>query len=187
MSTQGRNIEQSGPHSVPPQAAVPVGPGRDGADERGRRDLSALAGDTAPQQVVEDLYRARAEGRLDVVRRLLHEDVVWREHEGQAGYSGTHAGRDAVMAQVMTASLQVTDGTFRLQVEDIVSYGSHLAVVFVFWSARRASNELAGREVGVYRVAGGQVLEATFLLDDPDGVDEFFTAQSRGLTRSSEA
>lgn len=130
-----------------------------------RRDAAA---------VVAALYRARAGDDLPAVRELLHPDVVWREHEGEAGYAGVHRGREAVLDDMLGSAWAVTGGTFRVELEDVVAHGPHLAAALVHWSAIRDGETRAGREIAVYRVRDGQIVEAVFQLEDPEATDAFF-------------
>jgi ketosteroid isomerase-like protein len=127
-----------------------------------------------PAGVVVALYRARSQGDLDAARRILHPDVVWREHEGEAGYAGVHHGRDAVIEDMLAAAMQATGGTFEVRLDDVIAHGPSLAVALVVWSATRDGERRTGREVAVYRVVEGRVVEASFQLDDPDATDAFF-------------
>jgi tRNA(Leu) C34 or U34 (ribose-2'-O)-methylase TrmL/ketosteroid isomerase-like protein len=128
---------------------------------------------SAEEQVVRALYDARASGDLAAVRRLLHPDVEWREPAGEADYTGVHRGPDAVVEGMHRATLEATGGTFRLELEQTTRHGP-LVVCHVRWSATRHGRSMTGREVAVYRIAGGQVVEACFHLDDPDATDAFF-------------
>lgn len=128
-----------------------------------------------PAAVVAALYRARAANDLDAVRNFLHPEVIWREHEGQAGYAGTHRGREAVLNEMLGSAMAVTGGTFQVDLEEVVPHGPYLAAALVCWSATRDGEEMTGREIAVYRVGDGQVVEASFHLEDPEATDVFFS------------
>lgn len=134
-----------------------------------------MSGQDDPAAPVTALYRARADNDLDTVRDLLHPDVVWREPAGEAGYAGTHRGSDAVLNEMLGSTMEATAGTFQVDLEDVIAHGPCLAVALVGWSATRQGKEMAGREVAVYRVRDGQVVEASFQLEDPDATDAFFS------------
>jgi tRNA(Leu) C34 or U34 (ribose-2'-O)-methylase TrmL/ketosteroid isomerase-like protein len=131
------------------------------------------AASTPEEQVVRALYDARAVGDLDAVRRLLHPRVVWREPAGDAAYTGTHLGPDAVIGDMLGSAMAATGGTFRLDLEQTTRHGPMVAC-HVRWSATRGERSMSGRETAVYRVADGLVVEACFHLDDPDATDAFF-------------
>lgn len=139
--------------------------------------LRDTAGAPDPAAVVVALYDARARGDLEAVRALLHPDVVWREHEGDAGYAGVHRGADAVIDDMLASAAAATGGTFAVSLERAVGHGPHLAVALVTWSAQRDGEAMSGREAAVYRVRHGQVVEAVFTLDDPEATDAFFAGR----------
>lgn len=134
-----------------------------------------MSGRDDPAAVVAALYRARADGDLDEVRRRLHPDVVWREHEGEAGYAGAHHGREAVVTEMLGSAMAATAGTFQVDLQEVIAHGPHLAVALVRWSATRDGEHMSGREIAVYRIRDGQVVEASFQLDDPEATDAFFS------------
>lgn len=127
-----------------------------------------------PEVVVRRLYAARRRDDLEELRRVLHPDVVWREPDGRAPYAGTHHGVNEVLHGVHERTKMLTDGTFRLELDDVRPHGP-MAVALVRWSATRNGRPSSGREVAVYRVAGGRVTEAAFHLDDREATDLFFS------------
>lgn len=134
-----------------------------------------MNGHNDARAVVAALYQARADSDLGAVRDLLHPEVLWCEHEGEAGYAGTHRGPDAVLNEMLGSAMAVTAGTFKVDIEDIVANGPHLAAALVRWSATRDGESMTGREIAVYRVQDGQVVEASFHLEDPEATDAFFS------------
>jgi tRNA(Leu) C34 or U34 (ribose-2'-O)-methylase TrmL/ketosteroid isomerase-like protein len=125
------------------------------------------------EQVARALYDARAAGDQRAARALLHPAVVWREPAGAADYSGTHVGPDAVLEDMLASALAVTGGTFQVQLVQTQRHGP-LVACQVHWSAERGGRAMAGRELAVYRVIAGQIVEACFHLDDPEATDAFF-------------
>ena len=55
----------------------------------------------------------------------------------------------------------------------IVANGEH-AVAMIDWSASRGGKRLEGKEVAVYRVQDGRVVEASFHQDNPEADREFW-------------
>jgi ketosteroid isomerase-like protein len=122
----------------------------------------------ADGDVVRRLYTARAAGRLDDVAELLADDVIWHE-PGQFDYSGDHRGRDAVLSLLRRLSA-ATRGTFTLVPGEVLTTREY-AVTIVHWSAERDGKRAEGDEVAVYRLRGGQVLEAWFFPEIGDAAD----------------
>lgn len=134
-----------------------------------------MSDEDGPAAVVAALYQARADGDLAAVRRWLHPEVVWREPEGEAGYAGAHHGREAVVTEILGSAMAATAGTFQVALQEVIAHGPHLAVALVRWSATRDGEQMSGREIAVYRIRDGQVVEASFQLDDPEATDAFFS------------
>jgi ketosteroid isomerase-like protein len=123
------------------------------------------------EQLVRRLYAARARGDLAEVRAILAPDVIWHE-PGPGDYTGQLRGADAVL-RMHTRALELTGGTFRLELHDVLANDEH-TVALVQWSARRGDRAPAGREVAVYHVRDGRVTEAWFHPDDAAVVDAFW-------------
>ena len=117
-------------------------------------------------ELVRRLYEARDRGDLAAVRSMLADTVVWHEPDVGGEHTGDLRGPDAVLAMIREAG-ELTGGTFRLVPREIVANGEH-AVALIDWSATRDGESLEGKEVAVYRVRGGKVVEASFHQDDMD-------------------
>jgi ketosteroid isomerase-like protein len=123
----------------------------------------------ADAAVVRSLYEARERGDLDGAAQLIAPDVVWHE---PYEYLGTLHGRDAVIGAIRQ-SMEETGGTFALHVTDLLASDRHV-VALVDFSAERHGGRMSGREIGVFRVENGQIIEVWFYTaEDPDAVSEF--------------
>jgi ketosteroid isomerase-like protein len=123
----------------------------------------------ADASVVRRLYEARAAHDLEATAQLIGQDVVWHE---PYDYLGTLHGRAAVMGAI-SQSMTETEGTFSLHVTDLLASDDHV-VALVDFSAQRHGGRMSGREIGVFKVAGGQITEVWFYTaEDPDAVSEF--------------
>jgi ketosteroid isomerase-like protein len=123
----------------------------------------------ADASVVRRLYEARERHDLDATADLIAADVVWHE---PYEYLGTLHGRDAVM-NAIRQSMAETEGTFSLQVTDLLASDDHV-VALVDFSAERHGGRMSGREIGVFKVADGRIREVWFYTaEDPDAVSEF--------------
>lgn len=117
-------------------------------------------------ELIRNLYEARNRGDLESVRSALAEGVVWHEPEVDSEHTGKLRGPAAVLAMIKEAQ-RLTGGTFRLIPREVVANGEHV-VALVDWSATRGGGRLEGREVAVYRIRSGKVVEVHFHQDDPD-------------------
>lgn len=115
-------------------------------------------------RIVGELYEARGAGDLETVRSLLSEDVVWHEPDVGSQHTGDLRGSEAVVAMISDARDR-TDGTFYLTPRQIVANGEH-AVAMIDWEAERSGERLEGKEVAVFRIRGGRIVEVSFHQDD---------------------
>lgn len=116
--------------------------------------------------LVRKLYEARKTGDDEGIRSCLADDVLWHEPDLDSEHTGDLQGQDAVLALIRRAN-ELTGGTFRLHPSEVVTNGEH-AVALVEWSATQEGASLEGREVAVYRIREGRIVEASFHQDDPD-------------------
>jgi uncharacterized protein len=122
--------------------------------------------------VVRAFYAARARADAAAVGEMLAPDVVWHEAGSRPPYTGTLTGSEAVLAMIAKAR-GLTGGTFRLELDDVLANDRH-AVALVVWTAERDGRSLRGREVAVFRVRHGRIVEVRFYPDDSRTVDEFW-------------
>ncbi len=123
-------------------------------------------------ELIHGLYEARARGDLETVREMLAEEVVWREPDLDNPHTGDLHGPDAVLAMIREAQ-RLTNGTFRLVPQEVMAHGEH-AVALIEWSAERDGERIEGKEVAVYRVRDGKIVEVSFHLDNPASDEAFW-------------
>jgi ketosteroid isomerase-like protein len=78
---------------------------------------------------IRQLFAAFGERNPAAIAAAIPEDAVWRFPGRRGKLAGEHRGRDAVLrfiASVMT----LTDGTFHLELHDIVGGEKHVIVLF---------------------------------------------------------
>lgn len=122
--------------------------------------------------LIRKLYESRNRGDLDGVRSMLAEDIVWHEPELGTEHTGDLHGLDAVLGMIGEAG-KLTNGTFCLVPTEVVANGEH-AVAMVDWSAERDGRRLEGKEVAIYRIRAGRVVEVSFHQDDTDLDKQFW-------------
>ena len=122
-------------------------------------------------KLVRKLYEARGRDDLETVRSVLADDIVWHEPDLDNPHTGDLHGPDAVLAMIREAQ-RITDGTFRLVPREVMDHGEH-AIALIDWAAERDGEKIEGKEVAVYRVHNGEIVEASFHLDNP-ATDEAF-------------
>jgi ketosteroid isomerase-like protein len=123
--------------------------------------------------LIRTFYAARARGDREMVRGFLAPGVVWHEAGSRPPYTGSLHGPEAVMAMIDKA-LEVTNGTFRLDLHDVLANDRHV-VALVEWTATREDRELSGREAAIFHVE-----EAWFHPDVMEAVNEFWQEAPEG-------
>lgn len=103
---------------------------------------------------------------------MLADSIVWHEPDLENPHTGDLHGPDAVLAMIREAQ-RLTDGTFRLILREVLAHGEHV-VALIDWSAERDDEMIEGKEVAVYRVSNGKVVEAYFHLDNPASDEAFW-------------
>jgi ketosteroid isomerase-like protein len=116
-------------------------------------------------------YAAFASGDLETVQSLFAEDIVW--HSGGANrLTGEYIGHDQVLNYLMEL-LDFTDGTFRIEVHDILANDMH-GMVLVTMHGERDGRTLAAREVNIWRIEDGKAREFWSFAEDGAEFDKFF-------------
>jgi ketosteroid isomerase-like protein len=128
--------------------------------------------DIDTEALLRRFYTARAAGDRATVRDLLADDVAWHDPYPPP-HGGDLKGRDAVLRDVFDAAGELTGGTTRLWLEQVVATSRH-AAARVGWSSTYRGRSMEGRELAVFHVEGGRITEAWFYPEDPAAVLEFF-------------
>ena len=116
-------------------------------------------------------YAAFQQGDLDTVRELFAPDIIWHV-SGHNHFSGDHAGVDNVLA-LFGRNFEETDGTFKVDVHDIVANDLH-AVAIATVSGQRSGKSLNDRYAHIAHIANGKVTESWIFDEHQDEVDAFW-------------
>ena len=116
-------------------------------------------------------YEAFATGNLDRIREIFDDQIEWRVH-GHSPLAGTYTGTDAVFG-FFGKLLEVTDGTFQLDVHDVVANDDHV-IVLARGTARRGDKVLDQDSVHVWHIRDGRALAFEGYDQDEAAGDEFF-------------
>ena len=115
-------------------------------------------------------YEAFDTGDIDFLRATLAEDVTWHS-SGTGRLAGDRRGRDEVLLYFAELA-QATDGSFKLDVHDIVANDEHaVAMVTAHWEFEGQPYEDKG--VQVVHLKDGKVTESWFF-DWSDTFDRQF-------------
>jgi len=121
---------------------------------------------------IRELFAAFRAGDIETVRAVIAEDAVWH-FPGQRGrLAGSHRGRDAIFAFLLDVRA-LTDGTFHLELTDVVANDVH-AVALFRGHAERNGKTLDNPTCLRMRFENGQVVELWEFVWDLYDVDAFW-------------
>jgi ketosteroid isomerase-like protein len=124
------------------------------------------------EELIRRGYDAFAKADMDTLRELFDPGIVWH-FPGQSLLAGDHRGVDAVLG-FFGRTMELTAGTFRAELHDVVADDQH--TVGLHWPPARASaGPLKDREVLVFHVRDGKIVEVWQYIEDQNTYDEFFS------------
>jgi uncharacterized protein len=118
---------------------------------------------------IRDGYVAFAKGDFAGLNELFAEDLLWHE-VGRNQLAGDYRGRDAVYG-FFGKLMQVTEGTFHLDVHSILADDEH-AVALVVTTASRGDLSMTVNDAHVFHLRDGKVVEFWTASTDQYAVDE---------------
>lgn len=117
-----------------------------------------------------DAFRARD---VEAIRESLSEDAVWHFPGRQGRLAGSHRGHAAIFAFLARVG-ELTEGTFELELEDVLANDSH-AVAFFRGRARRGDRRLDNPTCLKIRLENGRAAEIWEFVWDLAAVDRFWS------------
>lgn len=122
--------------------------------------------------LVRELFRAFREGDLAAIERVVPEEAVW-DFPGRGGQlAGRHEGRAAILGFLMKV-MSLTEGSFHLELEDVVAGDRH-AVALFRGHGRRGERVLDNPTCLRMRIDGGRITELREFVWDLYAVDAFW-------------
>lgn len=118
-------------------------------------------------------YAAFSAGDMDTVSSLFAEDITWH-NPGNNPLSGDYVGKEAVFG-FFGKLMELTGGTTRLEVHDVVANDEH-GVGLVQNHSERGGRTLDTRAVHVWHMRDGKATEFWNFVEDAAAVDEFFNS-----------
>jgi hypothetical protein len=116
-------------------------------------------------------YKAFSAGDMDTVRTLFAEDIIWHV-PGRNPLSGDYKGQGEVFV-LFAKTMEMTKGTFKLEVHDILANDQHI-VTLVVASGQRDGKRMEDRQAHVSHVENGKITEFWLHPGDQYAVDEFW-------------
>jgi ketosteroid isomerase-like protein len=124
------------------------------------------------EELVRRGYAAFAEGDMETLRELFDPEIVWH-FPGRSVLAGDHRGPDAVLG-VFGRTMELTAGTFRVEVHDVVADDQHTIGLHLA-TGEREGRTLEDREVLVFHLRDGKVVEVWQYIENQYTYDEFFS------------
>lgn len=124
------------------------------------------------ERLLRDGYEAMGRGDGRALAKLLGPGTRW-VIAGRGPVSGTYEGPDEIFA-FWKKTAEQTGGGLTLNVRDVLA-NDHRGVVLVDVEGTRNGRELHERQVVVFELDHGKVASATFIYEDPQAYDDFWT------------
>jgi uncharacterized protein len=122
------------------------------------------------EELVRRAFDAFANGDVDTLRGLMDRDSVWHA-PGRNPLAGDHRGVEAILGY-LARTMELTGGTFRSELHDVVANDEHVVSLFVA-RAQREGKSLEARNVLVTHVRNGKLAETWLYSGDQYAADDF--------------
>jgi ketosteroid isomerase-like protein len=122
------------------------------------------------EELVRRAFDAFAKGDVETLREVIHEDAVWHS-PGRSPFAGDYQGVEAILGY-FARTMEVTGGTFRAELHDVVVNDEHAVSLYV-GRGQREGKTLDNRYVLVTHVRNGKLGETWLFSGDQYAADEF--------------
>jgi len=121
---------------------------------------------------IRELFAAFRGRDLAAIEAAIAERAVWHFPGRQGALAGSHSGRAAILG-FFARVVALTQGTFELEIEDVIANGES-AAVFFRGRAARGERRLDNPTCLRIRIEAGQVVEVWEFVWDLYAVDAFW-------------
>ena len=111
-------------------------------------------------------------GDMQAIADYFSPDIVWHV-PGRNPLAGDYTGMDEVLG-FFAKTMELTGGTFRLDVHDVLANDEHVAVLSTL-SAERGGRSFRSNGVQVLHIVDGRAVESWLHPDDQYATDEFWS------------
>ena len=122
------------------------------------------------EELVRRGFDAFTTGDVNLLRELFHQDAVWHA-PGRNPVAGDYQGVEAILG-FFARTMEVTGGTFRVELHDVVANDEHAVAIYVS-RGQREGRTLDTKEVLVQHIRNGRITETWQLSADQYAADEF--------------
>lgn len=124
-------------------------------------------------QRIRALFAAFQQADLAVVEDVIADDCVWRFPGRRGRLAGAHAGRRAIL-DFLASVPALTEGTFRLDLIDVLANDRHAVVLFI-GRGRRGDKVLENPTCLRIRLEAGRAVDVWEFVWDLDHVEDFWS------------
>jgi len=125
------------------------------------------------EDLIRNAYEAYARRDIELVKKEFLAMDIRGHFPGTSPLAGHDQGADTV-AESLAQRGQLSGGTHRLELHDVLADGDHVVALHTA-RAERAGRVLEITEAMVFRIVGGKVAEAWTLNNNQQAVDEFWS------------
>lgn len=116
------------------------------------------------KQIVQAFYEASNQGDMDRCLALMADDIIWN-NIGSTRYSGTYAGKDSLVANLLGQLFSQLKTGIASTLDNVIAEGD-----FVVVQLRGQAETIEGRQYNntychVFRMHNGQIAEMTEYCD----------------------
>jgi uncharacterized protein len=134
--------------------------------------LDSMPSTRSNAEIVGSIYQALDQGDVPAVLAMFREDITWQIC-GRNPLSGDYTGHDAVVG-FFEAIGERSDGTFTLDVQNILDDGRDVVAVLVTEIAQRNGARLSDSAVHVWRVQASKATSFQAFTSDDHRQDAFW-------------
>jgi ketosteroid isomerase-like protein len=123
--------------------------------------------------VVRRLYEAFARGDMETIKSCFAQDAVWHM-PGRSPIAGDHRGWDAIVRDFLRRLRELSGGTFKADLIDVVANDQHV-VALQHATGTRGTKRLDVTACQLIRVQDGKILEVRGYYSDQYALDDFWS------------
>ena len=137
-------------------------------------NTTGTAAADAKDALIRSAYDAFSRGDVEGATAAFAEDISWHV-PGRGPLSRDYRGRAEVLG-FFVHFMELSSGTFRLEVDDVLAKGDRV-VVLCTESARRGGRSWSSPQVHVWTVKDGKATAFCEYAGDQQGEDEFWSSR----------
>lgn len=126
------------------------------------------------EDLVRETFAASGRGDIDALRNHYFADDIRWHFPGRSPLAGNYEGAAQVVREFFGRVFELSGGTFRAELHDVVANDEHAVALFTA-RANRAERTLEDRTAEVIHIRDGKLAEVWLYPADLYASDEFWT------------